>query len=63
MNRPPLGVLPRFLWLELLEVPDDPSPEEMLERKKLVQEAIQRYEDAGCYVPKKWMNEVTLLTN
>lgn len=43
MRKPPIGLMPKSIWKEhrLLEV----------------SAAIQRYLDAGCLIPLKWIEE------
>lgn len=46
--KPPLGILPRWLWLE--------------QRIIALTEAMQRYADAGQPVPPDWVKELRELT-
>lgn len=60
MIKPPIGLYPRWLWLEFLEVPTDPTPEEKHERELDIRAAIKRYIDAGLIPPKEWFDELIL---
>jgi hypothetical protein len=43
MRKPPIGLVPKFVWKE--------------RRLCEVKAAIQRYLDAGCRVPPEWIAE------
>jgi hypothetical protein len=43
VRRLPIGVMPKFIWDE--------------QRLKELREAIQRYADAGEYIPLDWVKE------
>lgn len=54
-RRPPIGVLPVWLWME--QNPE-PSAEERADRIETVEDAIRRYEAAGFVPPSPWRDEV-----
>lgn len=60
-DKPPLGVFPRWLWLEYLEVPAEPSKEEKKQREVALSAAIKRRTDAGWIPLRCWFDELLLL--
>lgn len=58
-QRPPHGLLPRNLWLSLLEVPTEPSADETHERATMILGAISRYRFAGAIPPDLWFDELS----
>lgn len=57
-RRPPIGIMPRFIWLELLEVLP-PSDIEIEQRAQALRAAIDRYRAAGAVAPAKWFTELS----
>lgn len=55
-KRPPIGIMPRHVWLEFLEGPE-PSEDEKRDRRADLRNAINRYQKAGIAVPMKWIIE------
>ncbi|MFP4976363.1 hypothetical protein ACE6ED_13250 [Paenibacillus sp. CN-4] len=43
MNKPPIGLRPRYIWEDL--------------RIKEIEEAMQRYGEAGYVIPREWLEE------
>lgn len=56
--KPPIGIMPRLIWLEKLEVPNWPSDVELAERKDQVKAAIDRYIKAGYQPLPAWYHEL-----
>jgi hypothetical protein len=55
VTKPPLGVMPAYLWHE---ANPDPSLAELLDRQREVTAAVRRYLDAGLTVPQPWLSEL-----
>lgn len=55
--KPPLGVMPKWLWLEMLECLP-PSEIELKERRVEVSGAVSRYRAAGFSVNPEWLLEL-----
>jgi hypothetical protein len=49
MGRPPLGIMPRYIWLE--------------HRVHEIQEGINRFMEAGKPMPPEWADELVWLMN
>lgn len=47
LKRPPLGIMPRFIWLE--------------HRLQDLHEAMKRYVEADKRIPSEWMAEVRFI--
>ncbi len=47
MNKPPLGLMPQYIWIS--------------NRRIAIQDAIERYCEAGMHVPKSWTDELDRL--
>ena len=60
VSKPPLGLMPRYLWDESHP---NPSPEDVQTRLTQIEEAIERYTDAEIDAPDAWMIERKVLTN
>ena len=43
MSKPPLGLTPRFIWIE--------------QRKQDIIDAVRRYTEANKEIPTEWINE------
>ena len=54
---PPIGIMPRYIWLGFLETPT-PSETEIKNRISELQEAIERYLEAGFTPLPKWQTEI-----
>lgn len=52
--------MPFYIWLEFLENPEDPSNDELEERKKELDQAWIRFLHNGVNIPPAWVNEVIL---
>lgn len=55
-KRPPIGIMPKWLWLEFLE--GKPSEIEIKNRVIALNKAINRYENAGFKPLKEWFFEI-----
>lgn len=56
--KPPLGIIPKWLWLELLEVPR-PSDIEKKERRLELLKAVERCRQAGRREDPLWLHELS----
>lgn len=59
--RPPIGVMPNWLWIEMLECLP-PSTDEVICRKLALVRAIRRYEQARLPVNPAWRLEIDFLS-
>lgn len=57
MKKPPIGIIPKWLWLELLEG-DVPSEVEVENRKTALIAAIGRYRDRSMTPLQEWIEEL-----
>lgn len=53
--KPPLGIMPRWLWDER-----NPTPTlaDVWQRLNALNDAIKRYEAAGKHIPDEWYKEL-----
>lgn len=58
MPKPPLGVLPRYLWAEQYPTP---TALQVRVRRRVLLEAMLRYEQAGVDEPRAWLDELVEL--
>lgn len=58
-TKPPSGIMPRFIWLEFLEVVP-PSKVEIQQRAQALRSAIDRYRAAGATAPTEWFTELRM---
>jgi len=52
--KPPIGICPRWFWLENLEIPYFPSTEEKIDRVIKLKGAIERYENWDFITMKEY---------
>lgn len=56
LDKPPLGLLPYFLWLDLV-LPDDFTVQDLLDRFTNVVDAIGRRRGTDWPIPEAWLCE------
>lgn len=57
--RPPIGIMPKYIWLEYLEVPTQPSKEEIAERKAELLATIRKFKKLNEKPLQQWMDELS----
>ncbi len=62
MIKPPIGIMPKWLWLEFLEV-SEPSQIEIKNRIIELEGAIDRYQKASFRALDEWVNELLVYKN
>lgn len=58
LQKPPIGIMPRWLWLEFLEG-ENPSEVEIQNRKREIQLAILRYLNSPFKPLQEWYIELS----
>jgi hypothetical protein len=57
LKKPPIGIMPKWLWFEFLEG-NEPSETEIINRKKELESAILRYKKSIFKPLDEWFIEL-----
>ncbi len=55
MKRPPIGIMPRWLWVELYP---HPTTMQIIQRKLSLLYAVFRYKEQEISIPTEWQTEL-----
>jgi len=58
VKKPPIGIIPKWFWLEMLEG-NEPSEIEIINRKKELNAAILRYKKSTFTPLDEWLVELS----
>lgn len=60
-KKPPLGLMPKYLWDELCS--NNPYKTSIADRKIALKNAIKRYNKSKIDIPNEWLTELNSLNS